>query len=159
MKPPKPNFRKAKKEMKQVMKDIRGYIKMPKIEDIFKDKKGKALTYIKKIQETDTLVIIRLKGFIDSYTIPILVKFGKKDSSKTERYLNKHILLDFKDVTHIDSATLASLIQLLNELKARHRKLGIVNATLLLKNYLRITRLESLIRIYKSEKAALEDLT
>jgi len=158
MKSPKPNFKKAKEEMKQVMKDIEERVKIPRIEDIFKNKKGKELTYIKKIQEINTLVIIRLKGFIDSYTVPTLTEFGKKDSSKTERYLNKHILLDFKDLTHIDSATLASLIQLLNELKARNRKLGIVNATLLLKNYLRITRLESMIQIYMSEKAALEDL-
>ena len=155
MKPPKPNFKKAKEEMERVMKDARKYVKIPNIEDIFKNKNGKYLSYVKEIKEIDGLVIIRLKGYIDTYTIPAI---RTNFVSKAKKYLDKNILLDFKEATHVDSTTLASLIQLLNELKKRNKKLGIANATPLLKKYLDINKLRSMIQIYKNEDAALKDL-
>ena len=158
MRPQKPDFKKSKKEIERKMEEVGEHLKASNIEDIFKNKNRKAFAYIKKIQETDDLVIIRLKGAIGFYAVPILTDFGKLNSGRTERYLNKHILLDFKEVIHIDSATLASLIQLLNELKIREKKLGIINATLFLKNYLNIAKLESIVKVYRSEKVALKEI-
>ena len=158
MRPQKPDFKKAKKEIERIMEEFGERLKALNIEDIFKNKNGKPFAYIKKIQETDDLAIIRLKGAIDSYAVPVLTDFGKQNSGRTERYLNKHILLDFKEVTHIDSSTLALLIQLLKELKEHNRKLGIINAPLFLKDYLSITRLKSAVAIYKSEKTAVRAL-
>ena len=150
-----PNFKKTKKRINQIIKDVRKHIKVFSIEDIFKNQNGKTLAYIKEIKEIDNLAIVRLKGSIDSRTIPIIrANLG----SDVERYLDKHILLDFEGVTHIDSATLASLIQLLSDLKARNRKLGIINMTLLLKNYLSIARLKSVVCVYRDEKSAVKDL-
>jgi len=155
MKPPKPNFKKAKEEMKRVMKDIKECVKMLDIENIFKNKHGKYLSYVKEIKEIDDLVVIRLKGSIDIYATPVI---KANFASKAKKYLDKNILLDFKKVTHVDSTTLASLIELLNELKKHNRKLGIIGATPLLKDYLNINKLESAVQIYKDEKAALKDL-
>ena len=151
-----PNLKKTKKRINQIIKDVRKNIRVSSIEDIFKNQNGKTLAYIKEITELDNLAIVRLKGSIDSHTIPIIkANLG----SDVERYLDKHILLDFKEVTRIDSATLASLIQLLNDLKVHNRKLGIINMILLLKNYLSIAKLESVVRVYKDEKVALKDLS
>ena len=158
MSPLNQDFEKINEEIERIIKDDGERLKSSKIEDIFKNKNRKAFIYIKKIQETDDLVIIRLKGDIDSSSIPVLAGFGKKNSGRTERYLNKHILLDFKEVTHIDSSTLASLVQLLHELKTRSRKLGVINMTLRLKNYLSIARLESVVCVYKNEKSAVRGL-
>ena len=149
------NLKRTIEKMKQIMKDVKKKVKIFSIGDIFKDQNGNIFAYIKEIKEINDLAIVRLRGTIDSYTIPIIrANLG----SKLEKYLDKDILLDFKEVAHIDSATLASFIQLLNELKMYNRKLGIANAPLLLKSYLNITKLESVVQIYKSEKAALEDL-
>ena len=156
---PPMDFKKAKKALERIIEAIGERLKASNIEDILKNKNVKALTYIKKIQETDDLVIIRLKGAIDSDAVPFLSDFGKQNPGRTERYLNKHILVDFKEVTHIDSSTLASLIQLLKELKIREKKLGIINATLFLKNHLNIAKLESIVKLYRSEKVASKDLS
>jgi len=137
------------------MKDVRKHIKVSSVEDIFKNQNGKTLEYIKEIKEIDDLAIVRLKGSIDSNTIPIIrTNLG----SDVERYLDKHILLDLKEVILIDSATIAALIQLLSELKVHNRKLGIINMTLLFKNYLSIARLGSVVCVYKDEKSAVKDL-
>ena len=156
MKPSKPNFKKAKKEIKQAIKETKKRVEKVNIKDVFKNKNGKVFNYVKEVKEMDGLVIVRLKGVIDAYTIP---KIEIKHGSEIEENLDKHILLDFKEVARIDSATLASLILLLNELKARHRKLGIVSPTPFLMNYININRLESEIRIYKNEKIALRNLS
>jgi anti-anti-sigma factor len=148
-------LQRSKEKMKQIMKDVEKHIYIYNIGDIFRNQNGKTFDYIKGIEEIDNLAIVKLKGSIDSYTIPIITA---NLGSKIEEYLDKHVLLDFKEVTHIDSATLASFIQVLSRLKKHNRKLGVINATPLLKNYLYINKIEPLIHIYKSEKAALEDL-
>ena len=150
-----PNFKKTKKRINQIIKNIRKHIKVSTTEDIFKNQNGKTLVYIKEIKEIDNLAIVRLRGAIDSRTIPII-----RDNlgSDVERYLDKHILLDLKEVILIDSATIAALIQLLSELKVHNRKLGIINMTLLFKNYLSIARLGSVVCVYKDEKSAVKDL-
>ena len=149
------NLKRTMEKIKQIMKDAKKKVKIFSIGDIFKDRNGNIFVYIKEIKEINDLAIVRLKGTIDSYTIStIRANLGRK----LEKYLDKDILLDFKEVTHIDSAILASLIQLLNELKRHNRKLGVTNTTPLLENYLNITKLESVVQIYKSEKVALDDL-
>ncbi|MCK5450984.1 MAG: STAS domain-containing protein [Candidatus Omnitrophica bacterium] len=150
-----PKFKKTKKRMGRIIKDVRKHIKVFSIEDIFKNQDGTILAYIKEIKEIDDLAIVRLKGAIDSRTIPIIrANLG----SDVEKYLDKHILLDLKEVTRIDSATLASLIQLLGDLKVHNKKLGIINMTHFLKNYLSIAKLESVVCVYKDEKSAIKDL-
>jgi processive 1,2-diacylglycerol beta-glucosyltransferase len=137
------------------MQGVEKNVKIFSIRDIFKNKDGKIFTYIKEIKEIDSLVIIKLQGYIDSHTIPII---RDNFSDKIKKYLDKNILLDLKEVTHVDSSTLASLVQLLNELKKRNRKLGIVNTTFVLREYLKITNLESVVQVYKSQTDALDDL-
>lgn len=142
-------------KVRRIMQGVEKNVKIFSIRDIFKNKDGKIFTYIKEIKEIDSLVIIKLQGYIDSHTIPII---RDNFSDKIKKYLDKNILLDLKEVTHVDSSTLASLVQLLNELKKRNRKLGIVNTTFVLREYLKITNLESVVQVYKSQTDALDDL-
>ena len=141
--------------MEKLVEDVKRKIRILGIEYIFQNNKGKTFDYIEEIEEFDNLTIVRLKGAIDSSTIPAI---RAKFDSRIKKTLDKNILLDVKKVTNIDSSTLASLIQLLSDLKKRNRKLGITNTTVLLKNYLNITKLKSAVQIYKSEKAALGNL-
>ncbi len=142
-------------KVRRIMQGVEKNVKIFSIRDIFKNKNGKIFTYVKEIKEIDILVIIKLKGSIDFHALPII---SANFENKIEKYLDKHILLDFKEVTHVDSATLASLIKLLNELKKRNRKLGIVNITSVLKEYLKIANLESVVQVYESQAEALDDL-
>ncbi|MFH1593894.1 MAG: STAS domain-containing protein [Candidatus Omnitrophota bacterium] len=126
------------------------------IADLFKDRKGKILPYIKEIKRLERLTIIRFHGFMDSSTIPII---NENIGSYTRDALDRNILLDFKDVTNVDSSTVASIILLLNNVQKSDRKLGLINVTNQLINFLRVERIETLIKIYKSEEEGLKDLS
>ena len=73
-------------------------------------------------------------------------------------YLNKHILLDFKEVTHVDSATIANLIFLLNQLQHHQKKLALTHVSLTLEHYIEIDKVRSLIHVYGNEEEALKAL-
>jgi anti-anti-sigma regulatory factor len=75
-----------------------------------------------------------------------------------ERYLDKHVLLDFKDVTHVDTSTLAGMIILLDKLQKKRRKLGIVNTAAHLEDYFAIGKIGSLMHVYGSEESAFSDM-
>ncbi len=151
----KRGVKRARVKVRRIIQGVEKKVKVFHIKDIFRSKNGNILSYIKEVKEIDGLAIVRLKGTIDFRTIPgIRANIG----SRINKYLDMDILLDFKEVTRVDSAALASLIQLLNELKKRNRKLGIVNMTSVLREYLKITNLEFAVQVYKSQKNALDDL-
>lgn len=125
------------------------------IADIFKDRQGRALPYIKEIRKLDQLTIVRLKGEIDSETIPVI----SDNIDGQAKYLDRNILLDFEDVTNVDSSTLAYIITLLDKLQKHHRKLGVINTNSLLDNYLSIEKVDSVIHKYKDENEALKELS
>jgi anti-sigma B factor antagonist len=123
--------------------------------NIFRHEDGEPFKYIKSIEETDKLVIIRFRGAVDSDTIPLI---KQNIAKRRERFLDKNILADFKEVTHVDSATLAAMVKNLNDIKNHHRKLGIINMHQDLRDYLKIDRIEDLFDIYDTEEAALQVL-
>jgi len=125
------------------------------VADIFRDEKGRLLPSIKEIKRLSQTTIVRFQGMIDSSTIPII---SKNIKSEMKRYLDKNILLDFKEATNIDSSTLAYMISLLSQLKKRDRKLGLINTNSDMDNYLDIERVRSLVHVYKNEKEALKSL-
>ena len=125
------------------------------VADIFRDEKGKLLPSIKEIKRLNQTTIVRFQGVIDSSTIPII---SRNIKGEMKIYLDKNILLDFKDATHIDSSTLAYMISLLNQLKKRDRKLGLINTNSEMDNYLDIEKVRSLVHVFKNEKEALKSL-
>lgn len=125
------------------------------VEHFFRANDGSHFPYVKTMQETERLIMVHLRGPIDSSTLPIVFMDVK---SKLSRYLNKHILIDFKDVTHVDSATVANLIFLLKELQHRDRKLALTYVSSELEDYIVIEKVRSLIHIYENEEEAIRAL-
>lgn len=129
-------------------------IKKIRLQHFFARADGTAMPYMKAIHETANLIVAQLQGPIDINTVPVV---HADFQGKLERYLDKHILLDFKAVTHVDSSTIANLVFLLTQLQQRNRKLGITHIDETLENYITIDKVTSLIRVYKDESEALKD--
>ncbi|MDP2924448.1 MAG: STAS domain-containing protein [Candidatus Omnitrophota bacterium] len=125
------------------------------MKNIFKHNNGRLFEYIKEIKEISDLVIVRFKGAIDSATIPIIRENIKK---YREKYLDKNILVDFKEVSHVDSATLAALLIILGEHEKHRTKLGIINISKLFESYLQVERLGTIICTYANEELAMKAL-
>jgi anti-anti-sigma factor len=123
---------------------------------IFEKEKNKTFDYVKEIIETAELVIIRLQGNIDRYTIPA---FDGEDIKEEDIFFDKHIIMDFKEVTNVDTATIASLINFLDILKNNERKLAIINASSLFNSYLELTHLSSVFALYNDENEALKAIS
>lgn len=139
---------------KNFIANIRENIGKIRFHYLFHHPDGTAMSYLKAIHETADLIIAKLQGPIDIETVPMV---HADFQGKLERYLDKHVLLDFSAVTHVDSATVANLIFLLTQLQHRHRKLGITHVNETLKNHLTIDKVSSLIRVYKDESEAVKD--
>ncbi|OGW74624.1 MAG: hypothetical protein A2Z72_06150 [Omnitrophica bacterium RBG_13_46_9] len=138
-------------KIKDFTECIRKNINLSGITDRFIYNKRRILPYIKEIKRMERLTIVRLRGSIDANSLPSV-------NGDLRRCLDRNIFLDFKEVTHVDSSTLATLVFLLNELRKQQNKLGIINANALVDNYLEIKKIKPLIQIYKSEEEALADL-
>jgi len=123
--------------------------------DIFRDEEGKLLPSIKETKRLSQTTIVRFQGVIDSSTIPVI---SKNIKSEMKIYLDRNILLDFREATHIDSSTLGYMISLLSQLKKRDKKLGLINTNSEMDNYLEIEKVKSLVHVYKNEKEALKSL-
>ena len=76
-------------------------------------------------------------------------------SARDRAAVDKNILLDLKDVAHVDSATLASFVFLLNDIKEKGRQIGIIDPPVPFKNHLDLTKAGDQFRIFQDENAAL----
>jgi anti-anti-sigma factor len=125
--------------------------------DIFKDKSGKLLPSIKEIKRLNGTIIVIFQGVIDSSTVPII---GTEITDEMKEYIDRNIILDFREVTHIDSSTLAYMISLISQLKKQNRRLGLINTQeTTLKSYLEIQGVGSGIHIYNNQEEALKDFS
>ena len=123
---------------------------------IFMHEDGRAFDYIKEVKDTGNLVIMRFRGEVDAATIPIIRKNLKK---RAPEFIKKNVLIDLKDVTHIDTATLATFVDMLKKRKEQHTAVALVNVPPFIHRYLEIEKLESFARIYDTEEAALAELS
>ena len=108
---------------------------------------------IKKIEEQKTLRIVRFQGPIDYTTLGEIGQFVEKLRSQKD-YEFKNILLDFMDVTHIDSSTAAEVIQIIFDIKKSHHKLGIVNLSQEFRSIFEILKIDKIIHFYEIEAEA-----
>jgi len=90
--------------------------------------------------------------FFDFNTIPPIEDAIKK----FKEHFDQNIILDFKEVTRIDTSTLAVLIYVINRLKQNHRQLCLVNINENIMEHIRIGKLESEIRICNTLEDALK---
>ncbi|MGB2600806.1 MAG: STAS domain-containing protein [Candidatus Omnitrophota bacterium] len=143
--------------MKSIIEYVRNHGIVLRIENILKGTDGKLFPYIKEIVESGDFIIIRLKGNIDSSTIPI---FDEDLDDVIEKYLDKHVILNFEQVERVDSSTLATLIGLLDNLQKAERKLILVKINQTeLDERIEISRVGTLFTVYETEEEALKHLT
>jgi anti-anti-sigma factor len=116
-------------------------------------KQQKKLPFVKEVILDDNMAFVKLKGAVDSSTIPLIRK-------RRGRHLTgqRHVILDFKEVKHIDSATLGKLAVLFSELKSQNKKLAILNASPALLDYIDLLNLKSIVQTYNSKKEAIAAL-
>ena len=123
--------------------------------DLFKDNSGKPLACIKDIERIGQITIVRFCGRVDATTIPAL---SGRFYETEKNYFDRNILLDFREVIHVDSATLAYILIWLDKLQVHNRKIGVVNVSDDFDTYLTMDRVASIIRKYKNEAEALDEL-
>ncbi len=120
--------------------------------DVIKKYNDGELPWIKELVLEDDYVIFRLQGDIDVSIIPNFPEGTQHDKNISK----KHFIIDFKDVAHVDSSTIASLVRIFSQLKVVKKKLVVINVTAFLKNYIEIFKVALVVKICKSEEQALK---
>ena len=125
---------------------------------MFSEPRGEAPLSIEAVEDYPSIRIVRLRGAIDQKTVSELERF-RKWVAKHRGFKHKHVLLDFKNVSHIDTAAVAEIIQEVSELKPGHFRLGAIHLNDTVKSTLQVLRVEKLVSVYDNESEAFEDLT
>ena len=123
----------------------------------FHNDKEKIPSCVESVDDYPHLKIVKLKGCLDISTNQDVQSFLKKTKKKESR-INKSVLLDFKHVTEVDSASIAGFIEVLSKLKQKNFKLGLMNIPENLRSMLQILRLENIFVIFESEKKAFNEI-
>ncbi len=113
--------------------------------------------FISSIEEKGKVRILRLKGDIGMSAAPEIMKFKKKIQNRPD-FEYKNILVDFKNVTHIDTAAIAEIIAVISELKKSHHKLGVINLNEGFRSELQILKVDKLVVEYPTELDAIKAL-
>lgn len=113
--------------------------------------------YLDRIDELESLSIVRLKGNIDQAIIPIIEE-RIKANRKAGSMIDKNVLVDYKQVEKIDSAAIAFHLVRLKEYEAKGFKIGFVNPSEELKVFLGMFHLSDAFKIYTSEEDAINEL-
>jgi ABC-type transporter Mla MlaB component len=113
---------------------------------------------IAALEDYPSIRIVRLRGPINQQAVSELERF-RKWAAKQRGFHNKHVLLDFKNVTQIDTSAVAEMIQEASELKSDHYCLGAINLPEAVRGLFQVLRVENLIAVYENESKALEDMT
>lgn len=125
--------------------------------DFFRNKHKSVGTVIKSIDELEAVRIVRLTGAVDATTLHEIEQLRERLANH-ESFEFKHVLLDFADVTHTDSSTVAEIIELISNIKKTHHKLGVMSVDGNFRSVFEIFRVDKLIHLYNTEAEAIRDL-
>jgi len=105
-----------------------------------------------KTEDKSGAMVCYMNGEIDINTAPQIKKiFDKIISEKKQK-----ILVNFKDVTYIDSSGLATLVEMLKHIRGYNGKLKLSNLSSKIKSLFEITKLDKLFDIVSNEEEALK---
>ncbi|MFH1593538.1 MAG: STAS domain-containing protein [Candidatus Omnitrophota bacterium] len=103
-------------------------------------------------EEKSGILVCYLNGEIDINTAPQLKKiFDRIVDAKKEK-----LIMNFKDVSYVDSSGLATLVEILKGLRSYGGKLKLSNLSTKVKNLFEITKLEKLFDITPEEEEAIK---
>ena len=125
---------------------------------MFSDKDDSAPLSIEALEDYPSLRIVRLRGAINQDTVSELERFRKWVEHHRD-FKHKHILLDFKNVTRVDTAAVAEIIQQVSALKTGNFKLGAMHLPEAVSSMFQVLKVDKLIVVYANESEALEKLT
>ncbi|MCA9400028.1 MAG: STAS domain-containing protein [Candidatus Omnitrophica bacterium] len=110
--------------------------------------------YLDRMDDFEFVQIVRLKGDIDQTMIPVIqnrIEYNRSQGSK----IDKNIIVDYKKVNKIDSATIAFHIVRLKEYQEKGFKIGFINMTEQLRSLLAMFHQCDTFKIYLSEEEAM----
>ena len=125
---------------------------------MFSGKDETAPLSIAGVEDYPSIRIVRLRGSITEKTVAELERF-RKWVEKRPGFHNKHVLLDFKEVTRVDTAAVAQIIREVSELKTGNLRLGAIHLSDTVRGMFQVLKVEKLIAMYDNESEALEDMT
>ena len=99
------------------------------------------------------VTVLELSGEIDINTSPEV----RKAFDQLIKHQEKRILLNFTQVSYIDSSGLATMVEMLQRLKRFGGQLRLSNLSEKVKGLFEITKLDRLFGIFPSEEEALKD--
>ena len=104
-----------------------------------------------KVEEIDSIIILRLLGRIDASSSAIL-----QDKMKVLINENRYvILLDFSNIDYLSSAGLRVLLSFTKKCREAKGRLGIFNISDDVMEVIKLTGFDKILNIYKKEKDAL----
>lgn len=116
--------------------------------------KIKPPVYLDTIEDKGNVFLVRLKGDLD---MNVLSGDREKMTAVIEamNLYTKNILVDFKKVSHTDSATVAALMGRLLDIEKKKKRLGLFNIPQHFRNLIEVLKVEHNFTIFDSEPAAL----
>ncbi|MDD4908305.1 MAG: STAS domain-containing protein [Candidatus Omnitrophica bacterium] len=106
-----------------------------------------------KQSERDGVVILLIEGEVNIDTVADLKEMFKE----LVRANHRKVLLDFGALEYIDSAGLASLIDLAKGLKTIQGNVFLANLSPKVRSLFGITKLEKMFKIYDTQEQAMQD--
>ncbi|MCM8760619.1 MAG: STAS domain-containing protein [Candidatus Omnitrophica bacterium] len=104
-----------------------------------------------KIENKNGLTVCYVEGEIDINSSPSIKKvFDKLISSKTPK-----IVVNLSKVTYVDSSGLATLVEILKNMRSYGGRLRLTNLSSKIKSLFEITKLEKLFEIMADEQDAI----
>lgn len=111
-------------------------------------------------REEDDIIHVEMGGVINSETLPQSREMVDTIIEAHEIYKRRglKILVDYKKVVDIDSATIANILERLKEHKKYNHKLAFINISKKFKDLIVLHKLEGTIQFFKTEKEAIKEL-
>jgi anti-anti-sigma factor len=129
----------------------------PTLKVFFSNEKGDLPSFIHGIDDFPHCKMVYLKGRLDRSASAEMEYFFIK-AQKNPGLLNKDVLLDFRKVEEIDTASIAQLLKILALLKKNHHKLGLFNVQERMRSQLEILKLDSVFQVFNSNTEALKEV-
>jgi anti-anti-sigma factor len=106
---------------------------------------------VKAIERYATASVVKFTGEIGLEEITSIVRV----LGIYRDHLRQDIVLDLGEVTRIDAATLTMLVHIMDRIKQKQKDLSMANCNVLIREYVKIGKLESVVHIYRTAEAAL----
>ena len=125
---------------------------------MFSDKDETPPLSISGVEDYPTMRIVRLRGPIDQTSVSELERF-RRWVANHRGFKHKHILLDFRHVTHTDTAAVAQIVRAVSELKTAHFRLGAIHLSEEVRSMFQVLKVEKWIEVFDNESDALAEFT